>query len=196
MYGKNEPSPKTRVRMPFAGARVAMSAVCGEMRGRFAGHGCRRPWWTAACIFVIVSALAPPRPALAQALDGVSEPTVYQEDEVKAAFLYNFSTYVEWPSDSAQMITIAVLGAPAVADELARVVRGRTIQGIPVRVRRLRTISQLNDDDVVYIGPAENHRLSQLIQAVDGRPTLLVTDAPDGLARSGVARAQRRLGCL
>src|SRR5690606_32350782 len=132
---------------------------------------------------------APPTPARAQAGDGASAPAVsYSEDEVKAAFLYNFGSYVQWPvtDRSGETISIAVLGAPTVADELERFVRGRTIQGVPVRVRRLRTVAELEGDEVLFIGASENHRLSQLIDAAAGTPTLVVTDAPDGLAEGAM----------
>lgn len=121
-----------------------------------------------------------------------AEQAVYSDEEVKAAFLYNFGTYVEWPSDepSEAFITIAVLGAPLIARELERFVRGRTIQGRPVRVRRLRTINDVSDDEVLFIGADENGRLAQLIEAIEGRPVLIVTDAPDGLSVGAMVNFQ------
>jgi hypothetical protein len=106
----------------------------------------------------------------------------FSEDEVKAAFLYNFGSHVQWPpaARAENTISIAVLGAATVAGELERFVQGRTIQGMPVRVRRLRAISELAGEEVLFIGADENWRLAQLIESV-GSPTLVVTDAPDGL---------------
>jgi hypothetical protein len=112
----------------------------------------------------------------------------YSEDEIKAAFLYNFVSYVQWPvaARSSDTISIAVLGAAAVADALERIVRGGTIQGETLRVRRLRAIGDLDGDEVLFIGPAENGRLPHLIAAASRGSTLIVTDAPDGLAEGAM----------
>ncbi len=104
----------------------------------------------------------------------------YAEDEVKAAFLFHFATYVEWAGDEDAVITFAVLRAPDVADELERFVGERRVQGREVVVRRLRSIRELEGDEVLFIGSSQNRRLRQLTRAVKG-PTLIVTDAPHGL---------------
>lgn len=116
----------------------------------------------------------------------------YSVDEVKAAFLYHFGSYVEWPTatESQPPLTIAVLGAPGVAGELARLVPGRTVQGRPVQVRTLRTIGDLGGEEVLFIGAQENSRLSQLIEAVGSRPTLIITDAPNGLSEGAMINFQ------
>src|SRR5690606_34390124 len=66
---------------------------------------------------------------------------------------------------------------------------GRTVQGRPIRVRRLRSINELEGEEVLFIGPSENWRLEQLVGAIDG-PTLIVTDAPDGLSAGSMINFQ------
>lgn len=113
----------------------------------------------------------------------------YAEDEVKAAFLFHFATYVEWPGDEEEVISFAVLQAPDVADELERFVGERRVQGRPVVVRRLRSIRELEGDEVLFIGSSQNRRLRRLTHAVKG-PTLIVTDAPHGLPDGGMINFQ------
>ena len=59
-----------------------------------------------------------------------------REYQVKAAFLYNFTKFIDWPADcfaSPQSpIVIAVLGRDPFDGELARVVHGRTVAGHPI----------------------------------------------------------------
>jgi hypothetical protein len=141
-------------------------------------------WHVAAAVAVVASFAAP---AAAQEApdraDGRAATAAFSEDEVKAAFLYNFGNYVQWPvaGRASDTIDIAVLGAPAIAAELEQFVQGRTIQGMPVRVRRIRATNELAGDEVLFIGADENWRLAQLVDSVS-TPTLIVTDAPDGLA--------------
>jgi hypothetical protein len=108
---------------------------------------------------------------------------VYSAERVKAAFLYHFSTYVNWPEspDSDGNFSIAVLGAAPVAAELERFLPGHTIQGRPMQVHRLRSIEDLASDEVVYIGADENRRVANYLEQLESRPLLVVTDVPDGL---------------
>jgi hypothetical protein len=124
-------------------------------------------------------AVEPPRPA-------------YSADDVKAAFLYRFGTYVEWPSSkaAADPITIAVLGAPSVAMLLTDYVPGRTIQGHPVQVRSITRIEDVRDAELLFIGREHSAMLSELVGALGKRPVLVVADAPEGLKNGAMVNFQ------
>jgi hypothetical protein len=105
-------------------------------------------------------------------------------EAVKAAFLFRFGEYIEWPAAGRPgPVIIAVLGAPAVVAELRRILPGRSLQGRPVAVRELMQVEQLTDADIFYIGPEAQGALKRTISAAahGPRPLLVVTDAPDGL---------------
>ncbi|HEX5419006.1 MAG TPA: YfiR family protein [Gammaproteobacteria bacterium] len=116
----------------------------------------------------------------------------YSSDQVKAAFLFHFCSYVTWPEQTPRKdpITIAVLDAPEVAAELERFVAGRTIQGRPIEVKRMRSIRALGDEELLFIGAENNRRLKEILQEIGRRPTLTVTDAPDGLAAGAMINFQ------
>ena len=130
----------------------------------------------AAAAALCVLAALQPLPAGAQA-------QVYTAERVKAAFLYHFSTYVNWPEsvDANDTFSIAVLGGRQVAAELEQFLPGHTIQGRPMRVRRLHSLADLAGDEVLYIGRDENRRLRAYLDEIAERPLLVVTDTPDGL---------------
>jgi hypothetical protein len=117
---------------------------------------------------------------------------VYDANQVKAAFLYHFGTYVQWPvaAPSTDTITIAVLDDAAVAAQLAQFLPGRRIQDRPVEVRPIARIEDLGDAEMLFIGRQQNARLAQLIAAVARRPTLVVTDADNGLDRGAMVNFQ------
>lgn len=109
---------------------------------------------------------------------------VYSAERVKAAFLYHFSTYIDWPESAADpdaTFSIAVLAAEPVAAELERFLPGHTIQGRPMQVHRLRSLADLGADEVLYIGADENRRLAEHLEQLETMPLLVVTDVPDGL---------------
>jgi hypothetical protein len=141
----------------------------------------RRPAWLAAVLALV---LAPQATIEAQDRS-------YSADEVKAAFLYHFGTYVDWPEPHGEgPITIAVLGAGNIAQQLAAYLPGRTIGGRPVAVRALARIEDLGDASELFIGASENVRLGEVIAKVGQRPVLIVTDAPNGLASGAMVNFQ------
>jgi hypothetical protein len=121
-------------------------------------------------------------------LSGSAQDPVYDADEVKAAFLYHFGTYVQWPdaAPGAPAMTIAVLDHAAVAGQLARFLPGRRIQGREVAVVEITGIEELGSAEILFIGGGQSARLTGLIAALQGRPTLIVTDTDDGLERGAM----------
>ena len=104
-------------------------------------------------------------------------------DSVKAAFLYHFGKFVGWPEGAlaAETFTIAVLGARPVAEELRRIAPGRNVQGRPIQVREIRSIQELGNAQILFINESERGRLARMLEAVRGKPVLIVTDIEDGL---------------
>ena len=77
-----------------------------------------------------------------------------QEHEIKAAFLYKFPAFVEWPSKPGPGVpfVIAVVGAEDVAEELRRLTRGRTHEGRAIEVREPGDAQALNGAHMVFVG--------------------------------------------
>jgi YfiR/HmsC-like len=121
-----------------------------------------------------------------------AQEVVYQEEEVKAAFLYHFATFVEWPLTTSieQPFSIAVVGDDEVAAELERFLPGREIQGRPMQVRRLNSLDDLADDAMLFIGAEESHRLPELIGRVQDQSMLVVTEAPGALKEGSMINFQ------
>ena len=112
------------------------------------------------------------------------------EDRVKAAYLYRFAEYVEWPEGAFARrdtpVTIGVLGSETLADELSQAVVGRTINDRPVTVKRLRPGEPLTGVHVLFIGRSESARLNQLAQGAQPRSILTVTESDGALAQGSV----------
>jgi hypothetical protein len=106
----------------------------------------------------------------------------YPDDAVKAAFLYRFAGYIEWPSEREPSIfTIAVLGADGVVEHLNRLLP-QTINNRPARVRKLKNLAERGDAQVVLIGSGQAARLQKAIAGLATNNVLVVTDENGGLA--------------
>jgi uncharacterized protein DUF4154 len=112
------------------------------------------------------------------------------ELRVKAAFLYKFAGYVEWPTKAfagpETPVTIGVIGAEPIATELAQAVTGRTVNDRPVTVKRLKAGESLAGIHILFVGRAENARLDQLAQSARPRSILTVSESDGALARGSV----------
>lgn len=107
------------------------------------------------------------------------------EHRVKAAFLYQFAGYVEWPPRAflqpGTPITIGVVGAAPLAAELSHVTADRSIGGRPVTVRRIQPGESLAGVHILFIGRDESARLGQLARTALPQSILTVTETDGGL---------------
>lgn len=112
----------------------------------------------------------------------------YRADSVKAAFLYRFTGYVDWPAQalSQPMFTIAVLGSDTVAEELGPILSGRSIKNLPAKARSIQAIDEIADAQLLYVGPDYNGNLRSIVEALAGQPVLVVTDNERGLNEGSV----------
>jgi hypothetical protein len=112
------------------------------------------------------------------------------ELRVKAAFLYKFAGYVEWPTKSFARpetpVTIGVMGADSLATELVQAVTGRTVNNRAVAVKRVNAGDSLAGIHILFIGRAESARLGQLAQSAQPHSILTVTESDGALARGSV----------
>jgi hypothetical protein len=114
---------------------------------------------------------------------GETQAGAITEAAVKAAFLYHFGTYVDWPDppipDTA--LSIAVLYDAEVFEQLDRYLPGRTIEGRPVVPRLIASLDELDDDAVLFIGRTANRDLDGLLASPATQGKLVVTDSPGGI---------------
>lgn len=108
------------------------------------------------------------------------------ERQVKAAYLHKFTGFVEWPSGAFAYpdspIVIGVIGEDRLADELANLAAGRTVNGRTLSVRKLPYGDPPADIHVLFLGRLERNKLIEIFAALKGRPVLTVTDSGDAYA--------------
>jgi YfiR/HmsC-like len=107
----------------------------------------------------------------------------YSEDAVKAAYLYRFAGYIDWPERGpATPFTIDVLGAPRVAGELRRLLPGHLIHGQVAQVREISEHRDLGNAQIVYVAAGHADLVRSLLPQTSGNSMLVVTDEEDGLS--------------
>jgi hypothetical protein len=115
---------------------------------------------------------------------------VATEERVKAASLYRFLNYVEWPAaafaTSTSPYVIGVINDDEIADELAAMSAGRNVNNRPVKVKKLQAMESLSGLHVVFVGKAEKARQVQLLKQAQMQSVLSVTETEEALAQGSM----------
>lgn len=127
--------------------------------------------------------------AAAAAIAANDDASAVLERRVKAALLYRFLNYVEWPEAASATanapFTIGVVGADGLAAELAEFAIGRSVQNHPLAVRTLRPTDPIRDVRVVFIGHSEAAQLASVARSVPAG-VLIVTESEDALTQGSI----------
>src|SRR5262245_20462733 len=111
------------------------------------------------------------------------------EDDAKAALLYNFSKFVEWPAgafqDDRSSLRLCLLGADPFGGSL-QALAGEEVAGRKLILLRSRMIDDPAGCHVLFISRSEQERLPRILAAVRDAPVLTVGDTQGFLERGGI----------
>jgi hypothetical protein len=103
------------------------------------------------------------------------------EAQVKAAFLYNFTKFVDWPPAAMadqDPFRLCIAADDAFAGQLQRIIEDESVQGHAIRITRIAPSADVSHCQILYVSSAEQERAARLITAARQSPALIVTDTP------------------
>jgi hypothetical protein len=107
------------------------------------------------------------------------------EYHVKAAFLYNFAKFVEWPSDPPnEPIVIGIIGKDPFGGALEEAIRGKTVKGRKLAAQHLKAGQDPRGCQIIFISASEQKRLRSILADLNGAGVLTVGDT-EGFAEAG-----------
>jgi hypothetical protein len=110
-----------------------------------------------------------------------------KEYEVKAAFLFNFLRFVDWPNDaSGGDYVIGVVGRDPFGSALEKTVQGKKVNGRGVVVKRLAWTGDLKKVHILFVPEGETSRGADELRSLRGSPVLVVGESPDFARSQGV----------
>ncbi|HEX4003772.1 MAG TPA: YfiR family protein [Candidatus Acidoferrales bacterium] len=116
--------------------------------------------------------------------------TKANEFQVKAAYLYNFGRFVEWPDQNApdkkEAFEICVLGADPFGPTLDATLASETIAGQSVTAKRISKPQEIDSCRIVFISSSEEGHLKEVLTALDKTSVLTVSDIPRFSERGGM----------
>jgi YfiR/HmsC-like len=112
------------------------------------------------------------------------------EPALKAAFIYNFAKFTDWPADAVPataQFNACVLGDPALGDALERAMVGRHLAGRQIGVSRVRLGAAMRSCHLLYISGLTWTQIEALTASLRGAPILTISDLDD-FTRVGVVQ--------
>ena len=110
------------------------------------------------------------------------------EYQVKAAFLYNFTKFTNWPpsafASTTAPLVIGILGEDPFGQTIDDVIRGEVVGDRPLVVKRLRADEDLRGCHVLFVSRSEKERLPVVLRLLKGSPILSVSEI-NGFAEQG-----------
>jgi hypothetical protein len=139
------------------------------------------PWrWLVACALLSASGLH------------LSAQQVSNEYQIKAAFLYNFSQFVEWPAgafpNAQAPLIIGVIGDDPFGSYLDDLVKGEKVNNHPLVVQRFRRVDEIKSCHVLFVSRSEAKQVDQILSNLRSRNILTVGDFEDFAQRGGMIR--------
>jgi len=123
-------------------------------------------------------------------LPAVGRAQIVEEYRVKAAFVYNFPNFIEWPArnfKSAQgPLIICALGKSPLSDALAEVVQQKPAEGRPIVIRVIEDAVEASECHIIFIRASERKRSRSILDVTSGRGILTVGEMDSFLAEGGV----------
>jgi hypothetical protein len=125
--------------------------------------------------------------SIAPGLAQVSSPSEYQ---IKAAFLFNFVKFIDWPpeafADEKGPFIIGILGDNPFGNDLERTVAGKIINDRPITVQVFHTSEEATHCQILFISSSEKKHFPEIIKSFDGAAILTVSDTDRFIEAGGM----------
>src|SRR5436190_23014687 len=120
----------------------------------------------------------------------LAQETPPSEYQLKAAFLFNFAKFVEWPAEAfpepESRFVIGVLGDNPFGADLEHAVKDKVINGHTFVVKQLKSLSELRSCHILFISKSERRRLPEIMSHLEAASLLTVSEVDRFLQAGGM----------
>lgn len=114
---------------------------------------------------------------------------ISRENQLKALFIYNFGTYIEWPGEvftsEKSPFVIGVVGETGVDEHLRNIAATKTIGGRPISIETYATSRAAKPCQILFISHAVAKKDQQVEIASQTGHSILIVGESDGFAADG-----------
>jgi hypothetical protein len=121
---------------------------------------------------------------------GLAAQPASKEDQLKAAFIYNFTKFIEWPADrfpaAETPLVIGVLGQNTVRDELQGIAKTHRFNGRPIEIKAVQTAEEAATVHLLFVGAGADHEATHILKGLQSQAVLTVGETDTFTAANGM----------
>jgi hypothetical protein len=137
-----------------------------------------------AALFLCLSSI------LLLAVDGGAQSAAPSEYRLKAAFLFNFAKFIDWPptafADDTSPFIFGILGDNPFGTDLEQTVAGKKINEHPIVIQIFQAATEATNCHILFICNSEKKRLPEIIQGLRGTTVLTVGETEEFTKTGGI----------
>lgn len=104
------------------------------------------------------------------------------EYQVKAAFIYNFIAFTQWPDTTGQTINLCVYGEDYFGSEIDKL-QSKPVDKRHIRVVRIDNPEKLTDCQAIFFSKSVRSNLENVLGNLSGQPVLTLADSPNAISQ-------------
>jgi hypothetical protein len=105
-------------------------------------------------------------------------------ERYKALFIYNFTRYIEWPSNGSSDFVIGILGKSSVLNELINIADKKIVGTQTITIKKFTNTSEVSQCNILFIGNDASSQVASISASMQSKNTLIITERP-GLINKG-----------
>ena len=110
------------------------------------------------------------------------------EYKVKAAFLFNFTKFVDWPPESFTAadapLVIGIFGQNPFGGDLDQIIQNKTVNNRPLKTKQLNSLAECANCNVLFLSATEKGRVKEVLEKL-GDASVLTVSETDGFTEAG-----------
>lgn len=118
---------------------------------------------------------------------GEESDAISLEDKIKAAFVYNFTKYIEWvDDDTTDSFEIGIIGDSDIIFPLQEIGEKELVNNKKIEIKHYQNIQDINVCHILFISASEKSQLQNILKKIENKNILTISDSK-GFANEGVA---------
>jgi hypothetical protein len=119
-----------------------------------------------------------------------AEDRAVSEQQLKAAFLFNFTKFVDWPAPAKELpkapFVIGVAGDEQFARQLEDLLGSESVHGHPIQVKNLKAAEECANLQMLFISRKAEGNLDAYLKSTAGHPVLTIGETAGSAARGAM----------
>ena len=96
----------------------------------------------------------------------------------QALFVYNFTRFIEWPSNGSNEFVIGILGKSEIYSDLQSVTASKKVGAQTIVLKKFSNPSEVVSCQILFVSSEVSSQISQLATSMQSKNTLIISDRP------------------